>query len=353
MQLAPASGACGPSWYCVDELLEAGSSTESRRELASPRGGDDGHAGVEALVGRGQHLRRCRGRGRGAPRRPRRRGRASRRATRRRARGRARRSRRGPARRRTRSSTTPVVCMPPAGGRSSYVDVAVARRCAPGSGSTRGTPARRRCPRRRRPGPRSRRPRDWIGAAPSSGARAGQGDREREARGGEPPGGRASGQAIERGSASRTRGSSSAGRCLIPLMKFDWSRSGSPDGADVGHPLEQLLEHHGDLAPGQVGAEAEVRARARRSRGGRSACGRGRSGTGRRTPAASRLAEAVPEHDLVALVEGLVADAGAVLGDGAPEVDHRRGPAHDLLHRRAARARRSRPPSERAPRGAG
>ena len=41
----------------------------------------------------------------------------------------------------------------------------------------------------------------------------------------------------------------------------------------------------------------------------------------------------VPEHDLVALVELLVADADAVLGDGAPEVDHRRGPAHDLLDR--------------------
>ena len=28
--------------------------------------------------------------------------------------------------------------------------------------------------------------------------------------------------------------------------------------AQIGEPIEQLLEHHADLAPGQVGAEAEV-----------------------------------------------------------------------------------------------
>ena len=32
-------------------------------------------------------------------------------------------------------------------------------------------------------------------------------------------------------------------------------------GPDVGEVAEELAEHHRDLAPGQVGAEAEVRAR--------------------------------------------------------------------------------------------
>ena len=53
----------------------------------------------------------------------------------------------------------------------------------------------------------------------------------------------------------------SASRCLIPLMKFDCRRVRLADRSDVGHPPEQLLEHHRDLAPGQVGAEAEVRSR--------------------------------------------------------------------------------------------
>ena len=88
----------------------------------------------------------------------------------------------------------------------------------------------------------------------------------------------------------------------MPLMKFELQPVRLADGPDVGHPPEQLPEHHGDLAAGQVGAEAEVRARAAEAEvvvrraadveaervveDGLVAVGRG-----------------VPEHDLVALVE--------------------------------------------------
>ena len=58
--------------------------------------------------------------------------------------------------------------------------------------------------------------------------------------------------------AHRRRGRSVQGRCLIPLMKLDRSRSGSADGPDVGQVLEQLPAHHRDLPLGQVGAQAEV-----------------------------------------------------------------------------------------------
>ena len=60
---------------------------------------------------------------------------------------------------------------------------------------------------------------------------------------------------------------------------------------DVGQAPEQLAEHHRDLAPGQVRAEAEVRAAGAeadvlvRRRAAR------RTGTGPRTTASSRLAE--------------------------------------------------------------
>ena len=46
----------------------------------------------------------------------------------------------------------------------------------------------------------------------------------------------------------------------MPWMKPLCSMSGSPVTSDVGQAAEQLLEHHLDLAAGEVGAEAEVRA---------------------------------------------------------------------------------------------
>ena len=86
-------------------------------------------------------------------------------------------------------------------------------------------------------------------------------------------------------------GQISYGRCLMPLMKLDSRRSGSPVACDVGQPAEQLAEHHRDLAAGQVGAEAEVRARAAEA----DVVVRGRGATSKRygssKTASSRLAE--------------------------------------------------------------
>ena len=53
----------------------------------------------------------------------------------------------------------------------------------------------------------------------------------------------------------------SQGRCLMPLMKLDSSRSGSAAARICGTRLHQLADHRGDLAPRQVRAQAEVRAR--------------------------------------------------------------------------------------------
>ncbi len=47
---------------------------------------------------------------------------------------------------------------------------------------------------------------------------------------------------------------------LMPWMKLLCSMSGSPRDLDVGEAAQQLFEHHADLAAGEVGAEAEVRA---------------------------------------------------------------------------------------------
>ena len=47
------------------------------------------------------------------------------------------------------------------------------------------------------------------------------------------------------------------GRCLMPLMKLDRSRSGSPV-AGCGKAAEELPVHDHDLAPGQMGAQTEV-----------------------------------------------------------------------------------------------
>ena len=51
------------------------------------------------------------------------------------------------------------------------------------------------------------------------------------------------------------------GMCLMPWMKLRLqSIAGSPVTSMSGSRPQQLLEHHPDLAAGEVGAEAEVRA---------------------------------------------------------------------------------------------
>ena len=80
-----------------------------------------------------------------------------------------------------------------------------------------------------------------------------------------PPGAQCSTQADLRAaprSCQAAVGVNSAGRCLMPWMKFDWSHVGFARRLDVGQHAEQLLEQHPDLAAGEVGAEAEVRAAA-------------------------------------------------------------------------------------------
>ncbi len=118
----------------------------------------------------------------------------------------------------------------------------------------------------------------------------------------------------------------------MPLMKFESSRSGSAGRLDVGEPGEQLAEHHLDLAPGEVGTEAEVRSR-------------GAEADVRVGVPADVEAEGVLEDLLVAvgrvveeehLVAGFELDAGehdalGVLGDGPSHPDHRRGPPHHLV----------------------
>ena len=47
---------------------------------------------------------------------------------------------------------------------------------------------------------------------------------------------------------------------LMPWMKLDSRIAGGPVIWRSGKRVQQLVEHHGDLAAGQVGAEAEVRA---------------------------------------------------------------------------------------------
>src|SRR5690349_17364734 len=101
------------------------------------------------------------------------------------------------------------------------------------------------------------------------------------------------------------------------------------DGGDVRRPGQQLPEHDGDLAASQVGAEAEVGAGTAEARVGVRVAGQ---------VEAERLVEhvlvpvgrVVEQHDLVAGRERVVAQRRPVLGHGAPEVDDRAGPPHDL-----------------------
>src|SRR5437867_2219167 len=106
---------------------------------------------------------------------------------------------------------------------------------------------------------------------------------------------------------------------------------GPPRHVHVGQPVQELVEHHADLAPREVRAEAEVRAaRAEAHVVVRRA---GHIEAVRLAP--ERLVavrRVVPEDDLVAGVDPLPADLDVARG-GAPEVDHGGGPAHDLLDR--------------------
>ena len=56
----------------------------------------------------------------------------------------------------------------------------------------------------------------------------------------------------------RAAGGKATGMCFTPLMNCDWRRSHLAVEPDVGHPVEQVLEHHPDLHAGQVGPQAEV-----------------------------------------------------------------------------------------------
>ena len=46
---------------------------------------------------------------------------------------------------------------------------------------------------------------------------------------------------------------------LMPLMNIALQIGGFAGDAEVGEAAADLVEHHSDLAPGEVGAEAEVR----------------------------------------------------------------------------------------------
>ena len=46
---------------------------------------------------------------------------------------------------------------------------------------------------------------------------------------------------------------------LMPWMNGGLQHGGLARSLDVGQPGQQLLEHHPDLAAGQVGTQAEVR----------------------------------------------------------------------------------------------
>ena len=130
----------------------------------------------------------------------------------------------------------------------------------------------------------------------------------------------------------RRAGVHSAGMCLMPLMKPRAQAVGLADRADVGQAAQQLAEHHRDLAAGEVGAQAEVRARAAEAD---VVVGRAPEvePCGSSNTASSRLPDQYQSTTLSPSENSLVAEAHAVLGDRAAEVDDRRRPAHDLLDR--------------------
>ena len=117
----------------------------------------------------------------------------------------------------------------------------------------------------------------------------------------------------------------------MPWMKNESSRSGGPSICEIGDALEELAEHHRDLAAREVGAHAVVRARAAEADVlVRVAAHVEREGSLEHVLVA--VARAVPEHDLLARRDLLAAQHG-VARRGAAEVDHRRRPAHDLVDR--------------------
>ena len=93
------------------------------------------------------------------------------------------------------------------------------------------------------------------------------------------PASRAAGQADRR-----------TGRRLSVLFRFERIRTGSPVELDRGERIEQFLEEHLALEPGQVHAEAEVAADPEATDAG-SGCDGCRSSAGRETPSSSRLAD--------------------------------------------------------------
>jgi hypothetical protein len=100
---------------------------------------------------------------------------------------------------------------------------------------------------------------------------------------------------------------------------------------DVGQAGQQLAEHHRQLAPRQVGAEAEVRTRTAETNV-RVGVPADVEGLGVVEHARVAVGGAVEQHDLVALVEVVARECQRPGGRAPHERDGRRRP-HDLLHR--------------------
>ena len=130
------------------------------------------------------------------------------------------------------------------------------------------------------------------------------------------------------------------GMCLMPPMKFDSSRSGSPASCMSGRRVTSSVRISLSSMRGQVGAEAEVRAAAA-ERDVRVRV----AGDVEHERVVPHLLVAVgrdvPDDDPVARLDLPAADLG-VDGRGAAEVQHRRRPAQDLLDRVVDAGRRGR-----------
>ncbi len=126
-------------------------------------------------------------------------------------------------------------------------------------------------------------------------------------------------------------GAKATGMCFTPLMKLERSRSTSAVEPDVGHPVEEAVEHDPDLHAGQVGPQAEVGTPATEGHvvvGGPPDVERVRIGEDRLVP----VGRDVPEDDLVPFGDLLVADHH--VGGGCPAEVHDRGDvAQHLLDR--------------------
>src|SRR5262249_8369065 len=147
---------------------------------------------------------------------------------------------------------------------------------------------------------------------------------------------------------ARARGSGPRGRQL-PAQRhaLDPADERRADALDrpgllgVSHAREQLLEQARDLEPREVGPQADVLAAPEADVVVR--------------PAVDAEAVAVGEDLLVAVRRGVEEAGGLARADllaaqlevargGPAELDHRRGPAHDLLDRRREHARLRAPP---------